>query len=156
MRPFTVQRGSILVAAPVLAIGLWVGGLPVPTAHAYEACRSDPVIVVDGTEADVISTLWADPSVIRELDYTVTVPAGSLIGQTTLTAGLGFPEKVIYVFSPTQPWGTLRVDATVQTQPGTAPFQTSVQVTTLTAGVTTASGLSNGTVTLTVGHQLMH
>jgi hypothetical protein len=143
------------LAAAVLAIGMPAGFLPAPTAFAYDACRSDPVIVVDGTVADVSSTLWADPSVIRELDYTVTVPTGSLIGQTTLTVGIGFPEKVIYVYSPTQARGTLQIDATVQTQPGTAPFQTRVQVTTLTAGIATASGLSDATLTVAVDHQLM-
>ena len=111
--------------------------------------------MVNGAVADVVSTLATAPSAIRELDYTVTVPSGSLIGRTTLTVGLGFPEKVTYVYSPAQPWGTLHISAMVQTQAGTAPFPTSVQVTTLLGGTHSASGLSNAAVNLTVSHQLM-
>jgi hypothetical protein len=141
-----------------LVLGLGAAALAaLPAGHAAAAagCRSDPVIVVNGAVADVVSTLYTDPSVVRELDYTVTVPAGSLIGRTTLTLGLGFPEKVTYVYSAAQPWGSLRVDATVQTQAGTAPFATDVQVTTLLGGVRRASGLSTATVSVTVAHQLM-
>ena len=73
------------------------------------------------------------PSAVRELDYTITVPAGSLLAGTTLTVGLGFPERVAYIHSLTQPWGTLRIAATVQTQPGVAPFTTTMQATSLLA-----------------------
>lgn len=153
------RRGRSSLARMCLAMGLGAAGLAaLPGGHAAaaSACRSDPVILVNGAVADVFSTLYTDdPSAIRELDYTVTVPAGSLIGKTTLTVGLGFPEKVTYVYSAAQPWGTLRVDATVQTQAGTAPFVTDVQVTTLLGGIRHASGLSNSTISLMVGHQLM-
>lgn len=118
-------------------------------AQAAGACRSDPVVVVNGMAADIVSTLWtASPSTIKELDYTITVPTGSLLGTTTLTVGAGFPEKVVYVFSAQQPHGTLRVAASVVTTAGMTPFQTDVQVTTL-GGITTASGLSNTIISLT-------
>lgn len=144
----------------VLALGLAamiMGALSLSTGRAQAAmsCRSDPVIVVNGTVSDVVSTLWTDPGNIHELDYVVTVPAGSLIGKLTLTAGLGFPEKVTYVYSWTQPWGSMRIDATVQTQGQVAPFQTSVRVSTLLGGVHTAYGTSDSTVSLTVSHTLM-
>jgi hypothetical protein len=140
----------------VLGLGaVALAALPAGHAAAAVGCRSDPVIVVNGAVADVVSTLYTDPSAVRELDYTVIVPAGSLIGRTTLTLGLGFPEKVTYVYSAAQPWGSLRVDATVQTQAGTAPFATDVQVTTLLGGIQHASGLSTATVSVAVAHQLM-
>lgn len=145
----------VLMAGLVSSI---LGAVSFSTGHAeaaLAACRSDPVIVVNGAIADVFSTLWTQSSNIRELDYVVTVPSGSLIGKLTLTAGIGFPEKVTYVFSPAQPWGTIRIDATVQTWGQVAPFQTSVQATTLLGGVQTAYGSSAGTVSLTVGRQLM-
>ena len=113
------------------------------------------MLVVNGAVVDVVSTLATAPSTIRELDYTVTVPAGSLIGKTTLTVGLGFPEKVTYIYSAAQPRGTLHISAMVQTQAGVVPFATTVQATTLLAGAQSASGYSDSTVDLTVGHQLM-
>ncbi len=127
-------------------------------ADAAIACRSDPVLVVNGATVDVVSTLYSTASAVKELDYVVTVPAGSLINQTTLTVGLGFPEKVTYVFSRAQLWGTMRIAATVQTQAGVTPFQTSVQATSplsLLTGASTASGMSNATVTVNVGNLVM-
>ena len=146
----------LLLVAGLLGIG--VGSLAASTGHAdaaLAACRSDPVIVVNLAIADVVSTLNTAPSNIREIDYVVTVPAGALLGKLTLTVGLGFPEKVTYVFSKAQPWGTIHLDTTLQTAAGVAPFPTAVQVTTLLGGVQRASGMSNTTVSLTVGHQLM-
>ena len=99
-----------------------------------------------------------DASAVRELDYTITVPSGSRIGKTTLTVGLGFPEKVTYVFSSSQAWGTMKVAATVQTQRGTPPFQTTLQATSPTSlltGSSTASGRSNSTVTVTLKNLVM-
>jgi hypothetical protein len=138
----------------LLLAGLVAGGLSAQPASAAVACRSDPVLVVNGAIVDVVSTLQTTASAVRELDYTVTVPAGSLIGKTTLTVGLGFPEKVTYVFSGTQPWGTLQIAASVVTQSGVAPFPTSVQATSLLAG-NAASGLSNQTVVVALGNQPM-
>jgi len=125
---------------------------------AFSSCRSDPVVVVNGATVDIVDTLWTDASAVRELDYTITVPSGSRIGKTTLTVGLGFPEKVTYVFSSSQAWGTMKVAATVQTQRGTPPFQTTLQVTSprsLLSGSSTASGRSNSTVTVTVKNLVM-
>src|SRR5260370_29872435 len=106
-----------------LALGLAAAvlGMLAQNAHALSACRSDPVLVVNGAIVDVVSTLYSTASTIRELDYTVTVPAHSLLGAVKLTVGLGFPEKVTYVFSNTQPWGTMRIAATVNTQAAVAP-----------------------------------
>ncbi len=139
-----------------LAIGMAVAGLGMLAhdADALSACRSDPVLVVNGATVDVVSTLYTTASTIRELDYTVTVPAGSVIGQTTLTAGLGFPEKVTYVFSKTQTRGTMRIAATVQTQAGVAPFATTVQASSLLSA-SQASGTSNSTVTVNLGNLVM-
>ena len=103
---------------------------------------------------DVVSTLNTSPANIKELDYTITVPSGALLSVVSLTVGIGFPEKVTYVYSPSMPRGTLQVAATVQTVAGTAPFPTSVRVTSLLVG-TTASGYSNGTVIATLGRLLM-
>lgn len=138
-------------------------GIIVPLAHQTPAhadgstilCRSDPVLVVNGAVIDVASTLWSDPSAVQEIDYQVTVPSGSLIGGVTLTVGLGFPEKVSYVFSPTQPWGSVQVAASVVTQNGVAPFPVSVQVSSLLAGTNTASGTSDATTTISLNHLLM-
>mgnify|MGYP001269082323 CR=1 FL=1 len=128
----------------------------VGVASAYEACRSDPVLLVNGAIVDVVSTLQTTPGAVRELDYTVTVPPGGLLSIVRLTVGLGFPEKVTFVHSAAQPWGTMRIDATVQTQPGVAPFPTTVQATALLLlANSTASGLSNSTVTVSLGHMLM-
>src|SRR5262249_51467825 len=121
-------RLGLLAVLAAAATGVLVPGR---AAAAAVACRSDPVIVVNATVADVVSVLATDPGVIKELDYTVTVPTGSVINKTTLTVGLGFPEKVTYVYSAAQPWGTMRIAASVQTQSAVAPFPTSVQVTTL-------------------------
>lgn len=153
-------RGRSVVGRLCLVLGL-AGALYGAFAHAgvasaYEACRSDPVLVVNAAIVDVVSTLQTTPSAVRELDYTVTVPAGSLIGKTTLTVGLGFPEKVTYVYSHSQPWGTLRVDASVVTQAGVAPFPVGVQATALLLLASGhASGMSNDTLTVNVLHQLM-
>jgi hypothetical protein len=106
-----------------------------PAGAAVRGCGSDPILVVNGAAVDVYSTLYtADPSVIKELDYVVTVPSGSLLGGTTLTVGIGFPERVSYVFSAQQPWGTLAISATVVTQAGTSPFPVQVAATTVGAG----------------------
>jgi hypothetical protein len=110
--------------------------------------------VVNGAAADIVSTLYADPSAISELDYTISVAPGSIIGKTTLTAGIGFPEKVTYVFDPSVRWGTLNVQASVVTRPGVAPFPTTVNVTTLFASASN-SGLSNALVPVSVANQLM-
>lgn len=143
-------------------MGLLAGvGLAFPAgrAHAaYSSCRSDPVLVVNGATVDVVSTLWTAAGSVKELDYVVTVPAHSLIGKTTLTVGLGFPEKVTYVFSAAQPWDTMKIAATVQTQAGVAPFQTTVTATSplsLLTGSTNASGWSNATVMVNIGNLVM-
>ncbi len=118
-------------------------------------CRSDPVLVVNGAVIDVVSTLQTDPGSVAELDYQVTVPAGSLIGGTTLTVGLGFPERVSYVFGPDQPWGTVTVAASVVTADGVAPFPLDVKVSSLLAGSSTASGTSDDTTTVALDHVVM-
>jgi hypothetical protein len=145
-----------------LALGL-VGGLcgmfnRGQAEAALSSCRSDPVVVVNGATVDIVDTLWTDASAVRELDYTITVPSGSLTGKTTLTVGLGFPETVTYVRSSSQARGTMKVAATIQTQRGTPPFQTTLQATTLTSlltGTSTASGRSNSTVTVTLTNMIM-
>ena len=147
-------RRVSLVGAAVITTAVVVATAATPPARAAVACRSDPVIVVNGVVADVFSTLWTGPSAVRELDYTVTVPRGSLIGQTTLTAGIGFPEKVTYVFSSAQPWGSVKVAATVVTQSGVAPFPTSLQVTGLLVSGT-ASGWSNAVLSTSISHLIM-
>ena len=156
---FTLRRMRTLIGAVVLFSGLL---LAVPrasySAHAALACRSDPVLVVNLATVDVVSTLWTAASSVRELDYTVTVPAGSLIGKTTLTVGLGFPEKVTYVFSAAQAWGTMKIGATVKTQAGVAPFATTVTATSplsLLTGTSSASGWSTSTVFVKVGNLVM-
>ncbi len=146
------RRGA--VAAIVLAGGLLAGNLAAPAAHAAVACRSDPILLVNGDIVDVVSVLQTAPGAVRELDYTVTVPVGSLLSTLRLTVGLGFPERVTYVYSPAQPWGTMSIAATVQTQAGTAPFATTVQVTSLWRHGA-ASGLSDSTVWVALGSQLM-
>jgi hypothetical protein len=103
---------------------------------------------------DIVSILDTSPSAVSELDYTVTVPAGALLGGTTLTIGLGFPERVTYIYSPLQPWGTLQIAATVQTQTGVAPFTTTLQATSPLANGT-ASGDSDTSLTVTLGAQIM-
>ncbi len=123
-------------------------------ANAAVACRSDPVLVVNGAIVDVVSTLQTVPSAVQELDYTITVPEGSLLGQTTLTVGIGFPEKVTYVYSRRQPWGTLGIAANVVTQSGVSPFPTTVQATSLLAA-SSASGASDSTVSIALGGQVM-
>lgn len=142
---------------------LLAAGIVAPLAHGARAladtpsipCRSDPVLVVNGAAVDVMSTLWVDQSAVREVDYRVTVPSGSLLGGTTLTVGLGFPEVVTYVFSPDQPWGSVRIAASVRTQDGVAAFPLSIQVSSLLAGSATASGTSDTTATVALQHLLM-
>ncbi|MGH2347250.1 MAG: hypothetical protein ACRDG4_18640 [Chloroflexota bacterium] len=152
------RAGRSLLGRMALAVGLaaiGTGALTNTHAHAaFMACRSDPVLLVNGALVDVVSTLNTAPSNIRELDYTITVPSGALLSVVRLTIGIGFPEKVTYVYSPTQPRGSMQVAATVQTAAGVAPFATSVRVTSLLVG-TTASGYSNSTVVATLGHLLM-
>ena len=146
----------LVLAGALLAAVTLTGLARTESASAALACRSDPVIVVNGAVADVVSTLYTDSAAnVRELDYTITIPTGSLIGHTSLTVGLGFPEKVTYVFSPAQQKGTMSIAATVVTAPGVAPFPTSVQVTTLLNGIHTASGFSDGTVSVALSHLLM-
>lgn len=125
------------------------------TTHAGVICRSDPVLVVNGSVVDVVSSLQTDASAVRELDYQITIPSGSLVGKLTLTVGLGFPEKVTYVFSPALSWGSIRVAASVVTQDGAASFPVSVQVSSLLAGSSTASGTSAATMTVALDHLLM-
>jgi hypothetical protein len=134
-------------------------GIIAPLAQATPAlavlCRSDPVLVVNGAVVNVVSTLQTDPSTVRELDYQVTVPSGALIGQITLTVGLGFPENVTYVYSPDQPWGSVQVAASVVTADGVDPFPLTVKVSSLLAGSNTAGGTSDATTTVTLDHVLM-
>jgi hypothetical protein len=152
------RSGRLAIARIGLALGLAAIGSGVLANNdaqaAFIGCRSDPILLVNGALVDVVSTLNTSPANIQELDYTITVPSGALLSVVRLTVGIGFPEKVTYVFSPSMPRGTMQVAATVQTVPGTAPFPTSVRVTSLLVG-TTASGYSNGTVIATLGRLLM-
>jgi hypothetical protein len=153
-----VRSGRSAIARIGLALGLAAIGSGVLANNeaqaAFIGCRSDPILLVNGALVDVVSTLNTSPANIKELDYTITVPSGALLSVVRLTVGIGFPEKVTYVFSPSMPRNTLQVAATVQTAAGVAPFPTSVQVTSLLVG-TTASGYSNGTVVATLGRLLM-
>jgi hypothetical protein len=144
-----------LTALALLMLSVVCAGRPgLPAASAMVACRSDPVLVVNGSIVDVVSVLQTTADTVRELDYTITIPSGSLTGKITLTVGLGFPEKVTYVFSKSQPWGTMQIAASVVTQDGVAPFPTTVQATSLLASGS-ASGMSNQTVILPLGGQIM-
>lgn len=138
---------------------LLAGGLIVPLAHETPAlailCRSDPVLVVNGAIIDVTSTLWTTSDNVSAIDYQVTVPSGALLGGATLTVGLGFPENITYVFSPTQPKGSVQVAASVVTPDGAASFPLSVQVSSLLAGSATANGTSDTTTTVGLDHILM-
>jgi hypothetical protein len=144
------KRGRCLGAAVAIAVVLVAAGGRGSAEAALSGCRSDPIVIVNGSAFDIISTLQTTSSAVQELDYTITVPTGSLLGGATLTIGLGFPEKVTYVTSATQRWGTITVAASVVTQQGVAPFGTTVQVTgtNLFALTTSASGLSNSIVTV--------
>ncbi len=134
-------------------------GLIAPLARASHAlaiiCRSDPILVVNTAAVDVVSTLWTDPAFVREIDYQVTVPSGSLLGKITLTAGLGFPERVTYVFSGAQAWGSVQVAATVVTQDSVSPFPVNVQVSALLTGPNQASGTSDTPTVVGLDHILM-
>jgi hypothetical protein len=138
---------------------LLAGGIVAPLARETPAlaivCRSDPIMVVNGAAIDVVSTLTTDPSTVSELDYLVTIPSGSLINKTTLTVGIGFPERVTYVFSPRQGWGSILVAASVITHHGVAPFPVSLQVSSLSAGSNSADGTSDATTTVALDHVLM-
>lgn len=160
--PFRVA--NYVVARRLSPKRLWLAlllgaAIMAPLAHDTPAlaivCRSDPIMVVNGAVIDVVSTLTTDPKAVSEIDYQVTVPSGSLIGQTTLTLGLGFPEHVTYIFSPSQPWGSVQVATSVVTPNGVAPFPLSVQVSSLLAGNSSASGSSDTTTTVTLDHILM-
>jgi hypothetical protein len=153
-----VRSGRSAIARIGLALGLAAIGSGVLANNdaqaAFIGCRSDPILLVNGALVDVVSTLNTSPTNIQELDYTITVPNGALLSVVSLTVGIGFPEKVTYVYSSSMPKGTLQVAATVKTVAGVAPFPTSVQVTSLLVG-TTAGGYSNGTVIATLGRLLM-
>ncbi len=141
-----------------LAASLFAAAGQARSEAAFASCTSDPIVVVNGAQADIVSTLSTQASAVRELDYTITVPKGSLIGRTTLTVGLGFPEKVTYVYSSALPWGSMKVEATVQTADGVAPFPTTVRVTSPEALLTlskAASGMSDSTVTVGLNGMVM-
>jgi hypothetical protein len=153
-----VRSGRSAIARIGLALGLAAIGSGVLANNdaqaAFIGCRSDPILLVNGALVDVVSTLSTSSANIQELDYTITVPKGALLSVVSLTIGIGFPEKVTYVYSSSMPKGTLQVAATVKTVAGVAPFLTSVHVTSLLVG-TTASGYSNTTVVATLGRLLM-
>lgn len=160
------NRGSHVIGIKRLCLALLLaGGIAVPLAQQTRAsadtynpdvlCRSDPVIVVDGAIVDVVSTIQSDSSAIRAINYQVTVPSGALVGKITLTVGLGVPESVTYVYSPSQPWGSVQVTATVVPQDGATSIPVSVQVSSLLAGSATASGSSGAPLTVTLNHVLM-
>jgi hypothetical protein len=158
--PGGVSRRTLarLGLAAGLAASLFAAAGHARSEAAFMSCTSDPIVVVNGAQADIVSTLSTQASAVRELDYTITVPKGSLIGKTTLTVGLGFPEKVTYIYSSSLPWGSLKVDATVQTADGVAPFPTAVRITSPEALLTlskTASGMSNSTVTVGLNGMVM-
>jgi hypothetical protein len=143
------------LAAGLSLTSLGIAVLPHGDAQAIVAgCRSDPIILVNGDLADIVSTLNVNASAIKELDYTVRVSPGALTGIIRLTVGLGFPEKVTYVFDPSVPWGIIELQASVVTQPGVAPFPTTVSISTL-FGHAATSGLSNAIVPVSVANQLM-
>jgi len=150
------RRSSLKRLCLALILG---GGILAPLAHATTAlaivCRSDPTMEVNGAVVNVVTTMSTDPSAVREIDYQVTVPSGALIGKLTLTVGLGFPENVTYVYSPTQPAGSIQVAASVITQDDPAPFPMSVQVSSLLAGTKSMSGTSASTITVFLDHLLM-
>jgi hypothetical protein len=148
------RRRRTALAVTLLVVGLLGSPLAMHRADAAAACRSDPILLVNGAIIDVVSTLQTSSSAVRELDYTITVSPGSLLGATRLTVGLGFPEKVTYVYSSQQRWGTVGIAASVITQPGVTPFATTVQASSLLRS-SSASGLSNTLVSLTLGGQLM-
>jgi len=148
------RRPRTAFAVVLLVLGLLGSPLAMHRADAAAACRSDPILLVNGALVDVVSILQTDPSSVQELDYTITVSPWSLLGPTRLTVGLGFPEKVTYVFSSRQAWGTMGITATVITQPGVAPFSTTVQATSLLR-FSSASGASNSPVSLSLAGLLM-
>ncbi|HWE60222.1 MAG TPA: hypothetical protein VHB98_00775 [Chloroflexota bacterium] len=150
-----LRHSCVAAVIAVLVLAALIGGpLASQRAEAAIACRSDPVLLVDGALVDIVSVLQTAPTAVRELDYTVTVPSGSLTGTISLTLGLGFPEKVTYVFSSAQRWGTLKIAATVITQSGVKPFPTTVQASSLLASAS-ASGQSNQTVIVSLANQIM-
>lgn len=144
-----IRRSLSLCALLVLALSA------APRADAAVGCRSDPVIVVNGAVFDVFDTLQAAAASVRELDYTVTVPAGSVLGGVQLTAGVGFPERVSVVYSSAQPLGAITVAGTVLARPGVSPFPVTLTVTTLPLNGGSATGSSAGMLSVTLRNTLM-
>ncbi len=151
-----VDRRIVRAAMVLLMAAAGAGAMAArPASAAVVGCRSDPVIVLNGAAFDVYDTLQTDPSAVSELDYTVTVPAGSLLGGIQLTAGLGFPERVNIVYSAAQPWGSITVAGQVIAQNDVAPFPVSLQVSTLPLNSGSASGSSTDTLSVTLHNTLM-
>ena len=147
-----IVRAAMVLLMAVAGAGMMAAR---PASAAVVGCRSDPVLVVNGAAFDVYDTLQTDPSAVRELDYTVTVPAGSLLGGIQLTVGLGFPERVNIVYSAAQPWGSITVAGQVIAQNGVAPFPVSLHVSTLPLNNGSASGSSAGSLSVTLHNTLM-
>ena len=98
-------------------------------------------------------------SLLRNLRFAFRMmaksPGTTLAILLTLTLGIGFPERITYVFSPDQPRDSVQVAASVVTADGVSPFPLSVTVSSLLAGSTTASGTSDVTTTVSLDHILM-
>lgn len=123
-----------------------------PTRNVFAAlgkCRTDPIFVLsNGDSLNVSVNINADATNVRNLTYTVHVPAGVTVKKVTYTAG-GLGTKEMYKVVQDSVAKTYKTDTVVTTQNtgSVAVIATTILNKTYSAS---ASGINGQILTVTV------
>lgn len=110
-KPTTLVRIFFLIAIMLATI------LPMSSASAALArCRTDPIFVLsNGDSLNISVDISADAVNVRNLTYTIHVPAGVTVKKVTYTAG-GLGTKEMYKVVQDSVAKTYKTDTVVTTQ----------------------------------------
>ncbi len=120
MNPLVTPKRSFraVAGAGILLSAAIAAPLGARHAHAYGACRTDPIVVLsNGTVLDLSATIGLDVSQvsdITQISYTLHAPAGTVVARVVSTDGdVNYKEQ--FTLRTDSPAGVYGVQVQVQT-----------------------------------------
>jgi hypothetical protein len=140
------------MAAVALTVALAAGSLGPSHAYAgFTSCQSDPVVTLsNGASVDLEAHIADSGSDVRQVSYTLHVPAGTRVVSVVNTDGLiGLAETVqVYADDAANTYDSSTVVTTGQQGVAVTAFTTVVSPLGLTLGSATRSGTSGQSLAL--------
>ena len=130
--------------------------LVLPSTHASAAlvrCRVDPIFVLsNGDVVAITADIYADPSRVGDITYTLRVPFGVTVKEVVHTAR-GFGIKEIYKVYQNSPAQTYITESVVTMQSILPPAAVTISTRLNGVSVSTISGYSGQHLLITIKQQ---